>query len=79
MYLGRIVEVGPVEEVLLALGIPTRRRSSPPFPTTRGAPLARPLAGEPPDPTAIPPAAASIRAVPGGPRCRTATPRRSCA
>ncbi|PZS31498.1 MAG: peptide ABC transporter ATP-binding protein [Pseudonocardiales bacterium] len=54
MYLGRIVEIGTVEDVLLRPQHPYTRAllSVLPDPTRTGAPIL--LAGEPPDPTAIP-------------------------
>ena len=54
MYLGRIVEIGPTEEVLLRPRHPYTRALLDVVPEAGG--LARPpLAGEPPDPTRIPP------------------------
>jgi oligopeptide/dipeptide ABC transporter ATP-binding protein len=54
MYLGRIVEIGTVEQVLLEPRHPYTRAllSVLPDPTRQGAPIL--LSGEPPDPTAIP-------------------------
>ncbi|MFM7719352.1 MAG: oligopeptide/dipeptide ABC transporter ATP-binding protein [Actinomycetota bacterium] len=53
MYLGRIVEIGPTEEVLLRPRHPYTRALLDVVPEAGG--LARPpLAGEPPDPTRIP-------------------------
>jgi oligopeptide/dipeptide ABC transporter ATP-binding protein len=54
MYLGRIVEIGTVEQVLLDPRHPYTRAllSVLPDPTREGAPIL--LSGEPPDPTAIP-------------------------
>ena len=53
MYLGRIVEIGPAEEVLPAPSTPTRRRCSSVVPEMeRLEPQI--LTGEIPDPTRIP-------------------------
>ena len=54
MYLGRIVEIGPAEEVLLRPRHPYTRALLDVVPEAGG--LERPiLQGEPPDPTRIPP------------------------
>ena len=54
MYLGRIVEVGPVEEVLLRPQHPYTRALLEAVPSTTGKEVSAPLPGEPPDPTSIP-------------------------
>ncbi len=54
MYLGRIVEVGRVEEVLLRPQHPYTRALLEAVPSTSGKTPSAPLRGEPPDPTAIP-------------------------
>ena len=54
MYLGRIVEVGRVEEVLLHPQHPYTRALLEAVPSTTGKTPSAPLRGEPPDPTAIP-------------------------
>ena len=56
MYLGKIVEVGPAEEVLTRPRHPYTRALLEVVPERGGDPAARKvLAGEPPDPTRIPP------------------------
>jgi peptide/nickel transport system ATP-binding protein len=55
MYLGRIVEVGTVEEVLLHPQHPYTRALLDAVPSTTEKEAAAVLRGEPPDPTAIPP------------------------
>src|SRR3954451_13918340 len=55
MYLGRIVEVGTVEEVLLHPQHPYTRALLDAVPSTTEKEKAAVLRGEPPDPTAIPP------------------------
>jgi peptide/nickel transport system ATP-binding protein len=55
MYLGRIVEVGRVEEVLLRPQHPYTRALLDAVPSTTGKEAGAPLGGEPPDPTSIPP------------------------
>ncbi|WP_327234214.1 ABC transporter ATP-binding protein [Streptomyces sp. NBC_01317] len=52
MYLGRIVETGPVEEVLTAPQHPYTRALLSVLPESPGAPVV--LTGEPPDPSRIP-------------------------
>jgi oligopeptide/dipeptide ABC transporter ATP-binding protein len=54
MYLGRIVEVGRVEDVLLRPQHPYTRALLEAVPSTTGKAPSAPLRGEPPDPTAIP-------------------------
>jgi oligopeptide/dipeptide ABC transporter ATP-binding protein len=54
MYLGRIVETGPVADVLLRPRHPYTRALVSVLPGGTGASSRSPLAGEPPDPTAIP-------------------------
>jgi oligopeptide/dipeptide ABC transporter ATP-binding protein len=54
MYLGRIVETGTVEEVLLRPKHPYTRALLSVLPESGNAGRAAPLLGEPPDPTAIP-------------------------
>jgi oligopeptide/dipeptide ABC transporter ATP-binding protein len=54
MYLGRIVEVGPVEDVLLRPQHPYTRALLEAVPSTTGKEPSAPLGGEPPDPTSIP-------------------------
>ncbi|HEX3929352.1 MAG TPA: ABC transporter ATP-binding protein [Nocardioides sp.] len=54
MYLGRIVEVGPVEDVLLRPQHPYTRALLDAVPSTSQIEAARVLRGEPPDPTRIP-------------------------
>jgi oligopeptide/dipeptide ABC transporter ATP-binding protein len=54
MYLGRIVEVGTVEEVLLRPQHPYTRALLDAVPSTSAKPVTTALRGEPPDPTAIP-------------------------
>jgi peptide/nickel transport system ATP-binding protein len=54
MYLGRIVEVGKVEDVLLRPQHPYTRALLEAVPSTTGREPSAPLGGEPPDPTAIP-------------------------
>jgi oligopeptide/dipeptide ABC transporter ATP-binding protein len=54
MYLGRIVEVGTVSEVLLTPQHPYTQALVAAVPSTSGVSHRAPLAGEPPDPTAIP-------------------------
>jgi peptide/nickel transport system ATP-binding protein len=54
MYLGRIVEVGRVEEVLLRPQHPYTRALLDAVPSTSGREGSAPLRGEPPDPTSIP-------------------------
>ncbi len=55
MYLGRIVEVGSVEEVLLHPRHPYTRALLEALPSTSGEVPQHVLGGEPPDPAAIPP------------------------
>ncbi|MBO0814193.1 MAG: ABC transporter ATP-binding protein [Actinobacteria bacterium] len=55
MYLGRIVEAGPVQEVLLQPRHPYTQALISVLPGGGGDHLGKVLAGEPPDPTAIPP------------------------
>jgi peptide/nickel transport system ATP-binding protein len=55
MYLGRIVEVGPVHKVLLQPRHPYTQALISVLPGGGGDRHGRVLAGEPPDPTAIPP------------------------
>jgi oligopeptide/dipeptide ABC transporter ATP-binding protein len=55
MYLGRIVESGPVSEVLLSPRHPYTRALLSVLPDATRDQRPRPLAGEPPDPTRIPP------------------------
>jgi peptide/nickel transport system ATP-binding protein len=55
MYLGRIVEVGPVNEVLLQPRHPYTQALISVLPGGGGDHPGRVLTGEPPDPTAIPP------------------------
>ena len=55
MYLGRIVEVGTVEEVLLHPQHPYTRALLDAVPSTTEKEETAVLRGEPPDPTAIPP------------------------
>jgi peptide/nickel transport system ATP-binding protein len=85
MYLGRIVEIGPTEEVLLRPQHPYTRALLDVVPKAEG--LDRPiLTGEPPDPTRIPdgcrfnprcPEVVSGRAATAGvePRCKGEDPR----
>jgi len=54
MYLGRIVEVGPVEDVLLRPRHPYTKALLAAVPSTSEERAVAPLAGEPPDPTRIP-------------------------
>jgi peptide/nickel transport system ATP-binding protein len=54
MYLGRIVEVGTVNDVLLTPRHPYTQALVAAVPSTTYVERAAPLAGEPPDPTAIP-------------------------
>src|SRR5262249_23201284 len=54
MYLGRIVEVGTVEEVLLRPQHPYTRALLDAVPSTSEQKVTEVLRGEPPDPTAIP-------------------------
>jgi oligopeptide/dipeptide ABC transporter ATP-binding protein len=54
MYLGRIVEVGTVEDVLLRPQHPYTRALLDAVPSTSGPQSPNVLGGEPPDPTAIP-------------------------
>src|SRR5262249_14841139 len=54
MYLGRIVEVGTVEEVLLSPQHPYTRALLDAVPSTSEQKVTEVLRGEPPDPTAIP-------------------------
>jgi peptide/nickel transport system ATP-binding protein len=54
MYLGRIVEVGSVEEVLLHPRHPYTRALIEAVPSTSGQQRHHVLGGEPPDPTAVP-------------------------
>src|SRR3954468_3031133 len=54
MYLGRIVGVGRVEDVLLRPQHPYTRALLEAVPSTTGKAPSAPLRGEPPDPTAIP-------------------------
>jgi peptide/nickel transport system ATP-binding protein len=54
MYLGRIVEIGPVEQVLLQPRHPYTRALLDAVPSTSGERSVKALGGEPPDPTAIP-------------------------
>jgi oligopeptide/dipeptide ABC transporter ATP-binding protein len=54
MYLGRIVETGPVADVLLRPRHPYTRALVSVLPDGTGGSSRSPLAGEPPDPTAIP-------------------------
>jgi peptide/nickel transport system ATP-binding protein len=54
MYLGRIVEVGRVEDVLLQPQHPYTRALLEAVPSTSGKEPSAPLGGEPPDPTSIP-------------------------
>jgi peptide/nickel transport system ATP-binding protein len=54
MYLGRIVETGTVEEVLLHPRHPYTRALLSVLPEAGKAGRPAPLTGEPPDPTAIP-------------------------
>ena len=69
MYLGRIVEIGPAEDVLLNPFHPYTKALLDVVPEAGG--LERPiLAGEPPDPTRIPPDVASIPVVPWWLRAR---------
>ena len=55
MYLGRIVEVGTVSDVLLTPRHPYTQALVAAVPSTSYTEHVAPLAGEPPDPTAIPP------------------------
>jgi len=55
MYLGRIVEVGPVNEVLLQSRHPYAQALMSALPGGDGDSPEKVLTGEPPDPTAIPP------------------------
>jgi peptide/nickel transport system ATP-binding protein len=55
MYLGRIVEVGPVNEVLLQPRHPYARALISVLPGCGGDNTGKVLTGQPPDPTAIPP------------------------
>jgi peptide/nickel transport system ATP-binding protein len=55
MYLGRIVEVGPVNEVLLQPRHPYTQALMSVLPGGGGGSPEKVLTGEPPDPTAIPP------------------------
>jgi peptide/nickel transport system ATP-binding protein len=54
MYLGRIVEAGPVHEVLLRPRHPYTRALLSVLPDATSGQPGRPLAGEPPDPTNVP-------------------------
>jgi len=54
MYLGRIVEAGPVHEVLLRPRHPYTQALLSVLPDATSGPAERPLAGEPPDPTNVP-------------------------
>ena len=54
MYLGRVVEVGAVEDVLLRPQHPYTRALLEAVPSTSGEGPSAPLGGEPPDPTSIP-------------------------
>jgi oligopeptide/dipeptide ABC transporter ATP-binding protein len=54
MYLGRIVEVGRVEDVLLRPQHPYTRALLDAVPSTTSREASAPLRGEPPDPTSIP-------------------------
>ncbi len=65
MYLGRIVEIGPAEDVLLHPYHPYTKALLDVVPEAGG--LERPiLAGEPPDPTRIPARVPVPPAMPGG-------------
>jgi oligopeptide/dipeptide ABC transporter ATP-binding protein len=70
MYLGRIVEAGPVHEVLLRPRHPYTQALLSVLPDATSGQPGRPLAGEPPDPTNVP---AGCRFHPRCPR-RTALP-----
>ncbi|MER7625762.1 ABC transporter ATP-binding protein [Streptomyces sp. NPDC126503] len=79
MYLGRVVETGPVESVLTAPRHPYTRALLSVLPESGGTPVV--LTGEPPDPSRVPPGCrfhvrcqvlASGEADPVAERCRTA-------